>query len=104
MPRKSQKKRTDRQSAHLRAEKAGKYASGIAPELVEKAKQGNLTKKEFQKAVQALRKILSDSHLTGITSTTPRIRVDSLNRSSIIVKVSISTAKTRKEFSIRRGL
>lgn len=98
------KKLTGRQSAHKRAERANKYASGISDELIRRANENNLTPKEFKAAVSSLRKILSDSHLTGIASTTPTVSIDTLNRSAIVVKVSISTAKTRKQFSIRRGL
>ncbi len=101
MPR---KKVTDRMLAHERAENAKKYVSKISDEFVKKAKQGNLSQSEFNKAAEALRAIVTNSHITGIRATTPKLRIESLDRSNIVVKISIGTAKTRKQFSIRRGL
>lgn len=97
-------KKTDRSQAHARAQRAKKYVSEIGDEFIKKANAGKLSQGEFSKAVQALRKIVADPHLTGIRSGAVKLSLESLSGNALIVKVTIGTAKTRKRFSVRRGL
>lgn len=105
MPRrKKPDKLTDRERAHERAEKAKKYVSSLSDDFIKKANAGKLSQEQFNKAATALRSIVADSHISGIRATTPKLRIETLDGSNLVVKVSIGTAKTRKSFSVRKRL
>lgn len=95
---------TDLEKARLRVEKAKQFVSSLSDDFIKKANAGKLSQEQFNKAAQALRSIVTDSHLTGIRVTTPKLRVETLDGSNLVIKISIGTAKTRKSFSIRRRL
>jgi hypothetical protein len=97
-------KKTDRQAAQERAKRARKFIGGISDDLIKKAEKGNLTQEQFNSAVSQIRSIVSSPHVTGITRATPKVSIETLDGSHIVVKISISTTKTRKQFSVRRRL
>ena len=101
MPR---RKLTDLQKGKERAENAKKYIGQLSDAFIKRANERKLSQVEFDKAVQALRSIVADSHITGIRVTTPKFSLESLDRDNLVIKISIGTAKTRKQFSIRRRL
>jgi hypothetical protein len=106
MPRKKDKRNaaTDLEKARARAKNAQKYISQISDDFIKKANAGKLSQEQFSKAVEALRKVASNPHITGITSTTPKFSIETVSGSDIVIKISIGTTKTRKTFSVRSRL
>ncbi len=95
---------SDLERGKLRAKNARAFIDTLTDDFIKKANDGKLSKQQFQRAAQALRSIVTDSHITGIAPSSIRLGVEALDSANLIIKVSIGTPKTRKTFSIRKRL